>query len=160
MGSKHRTLSLDMSCSDGRIKKKRLKNLCNPFYQCHNNISRLHNRKRDINHENREKLGLNNKCYNSANSDGINHLKSTLPERTISEQKDQRNEVKMMPCKKFYTFTFTTFMMPLFILSLSYHVRFIEAFNLDIGTRVVFSQPPSTMFGFSVAGHKEGNVGW
>ena len=109
MGSKHRTLSLDMSCSNGRIKKKRLKNLCNPFYQCHYNVSRFHNRKRDVNHENIEKLELNNKYNNSANSDEINHLKSTLPERTISEQKKQRNENKMMPCKKIYTFTFTTF---------------------------------------------------
>jgi hypothetical protein len=60
-------------------------------------------------------------------------------------------------------FTFTAIshisMISLITILLKY-VSMSEAFNLDIGTRVVFSQPPSTMFGFSVAGHKEGNVGW
>ena len=52
------------------------------------------------------------------------------------------------------------FMIPVLIVILLKQSETIEAFNLDMDTRVVFSQPPSTMFGFSVAGHKEGNVGW
>ena len=160
MGSKYRTLSLNMSCGDVRIRKKRLKNICNPFYKCHHNIGYLYCRERDVNEEHSEEFGLNNKFSEIVNKNQINLFESTLSERTIGEQKNKQNNITMRPYKKFYSFTFTTFMMPFFIISLLYHVQHIEAFNLDIGTRVVFSQPPSTMFGFSVAGHKEGNVGW
>ena len=162
MGSKYRTLSLNMSCGDGRIRKKRLKNLCNPFCMCHQKSICLQCRERDVDDESSEKFALNNEYSEITNNKKINRLASTFAERSISEQKHQttKHNVKMRPCKKFYSFTFTTFMMPLLIISLLNHVQIIQAFNLDIGTRVVFSQPPSTMFGFSVAGHKEGNVGW
>ena len=59
----------------------------------------------------------------------------------------------------FYSSNAAIFMISLIIILLK-HVEVINAFNIDTVTRVVFSQPPSTMFGFSVAGHKEGNVGW
>ena len=82
---------------------------------------------------------------------------------------DRKNSeyVKKNKCKKSASQSFipsifritSTFIISL-IAMLSRQHSMTEAFNIDMGTRVVFSQPPSTMFGFSVAGHKEGNVGW
>merc|ERR1712083_51123 len=33
-------------------------------------------------------------------------------------------------------------------------------FNIDLNTHVEYRRPPSTLFGFSVAAHKEADVGW
>ena len=34
------------------------------------------------------------------------------------------------------------------------------SFNIDLNTHVEYRRPASTLFGFSVAAHKEANVGW
>ena len=159
-----------MSCGR-RIKKKRLKNQCNPFFRCHHNISCLQCRERDVNEENSENLLINNESSEITNNEKMHRAKSFLLARTFSEQqhnlmsvhnksKPDPSNIKIRASKKLCSFIFSTLMIPLLIILLLNHVQLIDAFNLDIGTRVVFSQPPSTMFGFSVAGHKEGNVGW
>lgn len=168
MSSEYRTLSLKMSCGK-RMRKKRLKNLYNHFCMCYHNIACQQCRKRDANDENNENFIPNNEYSEIMNNQKIHRFNSFLPTRSISEQQhslmsvyknSESPNVKINECKKVFSLNFSTFMMPLLIILFLHQVELNQAFNLDIGTRVVFSQPPSTMFGFSVAGHKEGNVGW
>ena len=48
----------------------------------------------------------------------------------------------------------------LLLLTLVSTVRISSGFNVDVRSHVEYSRPPGTMFGFSVAAHKEGDVGW
>ena len=36
----------------------------------------------------------------------------------------------------------------------------VQCFNIDLSTHVEYRRPASTLFGFSVAAHKEANTGW
>ena len=38
--------------------------------------------------------------------------------------------------------------------------QIVNCFNIDLNTHVEYRRPPSTLFGFSVAAHREANVGW
>ena len=164
MACRYRTLSLKMSC---KRRKKRLKNLYNPsFCLCHlNNITCLH-RNNDV--DDSDEYISNNDFSEIMSNDESDRLKSAFCAREPSEQISIRRNNKSVSLLKVKPSTvskskLTAFshisMISLMVVLLKY-VIMSEAFNLDIGTRVVFSQPPSTMFGFSVAGHKEGNVGW
>ena len=164
MACKYRTLSLKMSC--GR-RKKRLKNLYNPsFCLCHlNNITCLHSNN-DV-HDSDAYMS-NNDFSEIMSIEKSDRLKSTFRTRDPSEQISIRRKNKSISVLKLKPSIVSKIalaavshisMISLIMILLNY-VSMSEAFNLDIGTRVVFSQPPSTMFGFSVAGHKEGNVGW
>jgi len=46
------------------------------------------------------------------------------------------------------------------LLTLVTAVRISSGFNVDVRSHVEYSRPPGTMFGFAVAAHKEGDVGW
>ena len=164
MACKYRTLSLKMSC---KRRKKRLKNLDNPsFCLCHlNNITCLH-RNNDV--DGSDEYMSNNDFSEIMSNDESDRLKSTFCAREPSEQISICRNNKSLSVMKVKPSTVSKSklialshisMVSLMIVLLKY-VTIGQAFNLDIGTRVVFSQPPSTMFGFSVAGHKEGNVGW
>ena len=160
MSIQYRTLSLKMSCS-GR-KKKRLKNLDNLSCLCHaNDIRYIPN----YNARDGDEFVSNNNCSEI--------MSSKRGDRSTSLDEEKSSE-HVLTCKKyksvsatpavkvktsFYSSNAAIFMISLIIILLK-HVEVINAFNIDTVTRVVFSQPPSTMFGFSVAGHKEGNVGW
>lgn len=39
-------------------------------------------------------------------------------------------------------------------------VGVVKCFNIDLSTHVEYRRPASTLFGFSVAAHKEANTGW
>ena len=36
----------------------------------------------------------------------------------------------------------------------------VKCFNIDLSTHVEYKRPADTLFGFSVAAHKEANTGW
>ena len=164
MACKYRTLSLKMSC---KRRKKRLKNLYNPsFCLCHlNNITCLHCNN-DV--QDSDEYMSNNDFSEIMSNEKSDRLRPTFLAKNPSEEisicrKNKSVSVLKLKQSTVSKFTFTAIshisMISLITILLKY-VSMSEAFNLDIGTRVVFSQPPSTMFGFSVAGHKEGNVGW
>lgn len=46
------------------------------------------------------------------------------------------------------------------ILLLLLLIHSVYPFNIDLNTHVEYRRPPSTLFGFSVAAHKESDVGW
>ena len=155
-------LSLELSCGGNR-RKKRLKNLDNPFCSlCHlNNIRYIQHDDYDM-HDSDEFVSNNDyreimSSERSAHSVTRKHSEHILKCRYKKSLTQQQKAIKVKS-SSIYSST-AIFMISLIIILLK-HVELIEAFNIDIGTRVVFSQPPSTMFGFSVAGHKEGNVGW
>ena len=155
MACEYRTLlPLKMCC--GR-RKKRLKNLDHTFCLCHfYNIRYLHENNSDLSDEyvsNNDRSETMNIEKSEQSSQSFNAIKSSEHVMTC---KSNNKSAAVKP--SIYSFT-TIFMISLIIILLK-HAEMIEAFNLDMSTRVVFSQPPSTMFGFSVAGHKEGNVGW
>ena len=43
---------------------------------------------------------------------------------------------------------------------LLYSIGAVQCFNIDLSTHVEYRRPASTLFGFSVAAHKEANTGW
>ena len=36
----------------------------------------------------------------------------------------------------------------------------VKCFNIDLNTHVEYKRPAETLFGFSVAAHREANTGW
>ncbi len=48
----------------------------------------------------------------------------------------------------------------LLLLSVLASLKTVTGFNVDVRSHVEYSRPAGTMFGFSVAAHKEGDVGW
>ena len=149
MACEYRTLLL-ITC--GR-RKKRLKNS--------NGV--LSTNGKQYPHENSVQLSdcvLNNRREEDMNVKNYDYS-LFLNDRKHSEYV-KKNKCKKSTSQSFIPSIFritSTFIISL-IAMLSRQHSMTEAFNIDMGTRVVFSQPPSTMFGFSVAGHKEGNVGW
>ena len=152
MACEYRTLLPLIMCCGRR--KKRLKNLDHSFCHCYN-IRHLHK----INAQVSDEYVSNNDRSEIMNIEKSEHSQSSRKSsKHVMTCRNNNTSAAVKVKPSIYSYT-TIFMISLIIILLK-HGEMIEAFNLDMGTRVVFSQPPSTMFGFSVAGHKEGNVGW
>ena len=50
--------------------------------------------------------------------------------------------------------------MNLMLIVVAFFFISVQGFNIDLNTHVEYRRPTSTLFGFSVAAHKEGDVGW
>ena len=158
MVCEYRTLPIiRMNC--GR-RKKRLKNLDNTFFLHHvYNTSCLDENSGCIRDEGVSNKDRVEKVKEEKSEKSLNSRKSSVQHVNIFRKNVLVSSAANVVKASIYSFS-TMFMIPVLIVILLKQSETIEAFNLDMDTRVVFSQPPSTMFGFSVAGHKEGNVGW